>query len=454
VGTFDGLQIGSTGLGAQRRGVEVAGQNIANVNTEGYTRQRVDIAADSGPVTPAIHSTWSSSGLGVRSVEVARLRDAFVDQRLREEAARGAELGTLADTYVSIERIFQEPSDDGLSAVLGDFLAAWDDVANRPGDTGARTQVVERGVTLAGDIAELSSALEALRDASRTELEATVSRVNADAAQVAALQEAILTARAAGTSANELVDQRDLLLERITTAVGGSVRLEDDGTATLFLGGTALVRGSQAASLVVQDVGATGDVAVAWAIDGRVADGLGGRAAGLVQVVDDVVPQYLADVADLGRTVRDLVNAAHVAGYDLAGVPGVPFFVGDGAAIAVNPLVRADPRLLAASGVPGGNLDGSNAQALADLGGVDVAYRELVVGLGVRSQAAQRRDQLQEGVLAQVRAEQEAASGVNLDEELSDLVRFQRAYEASARFITAVDQLLDTLINGTGRVGR
>ncbi|HEX4977133.1 MAG TPA: flagellar hook-associated protein FlgK, partial [Nocardioides sp.] len=355
--------------------------------------------------------------------------------------------------YATIERIFDEPTDTGLSSVLGDFLAAWDDVANQPADVGARTQVVERGVTLANDIGELAAALGSLRDATRTDLEATIAQVNADSAQVAALQETIMAARAAGTDASELLDQRDLLLERITTAVGGTVRYEDDGTATLYLGGTALVRADRSAELVVQTAG-DGDVTVAWSLDGRPASPLGGEASGLVQVVNDVIPGYLADLEAFGRTVRDQVNAVHTTGFDLAGAAGVPFFVGDGAAIEVNPALRADPRLLAASGLPGGNLDGSKAQELASLVGIDGTYRELVVGLGVRSQAAQRRAQLQEGVVAQVRAEQESASGVNLDEELSDLVRFQRAYEASARFITAVDQLLDTLINGTGRVGR
>jgi flagellar hook-associated protein 1 FlgK len=453
VGTFDGLQIGSTGLHAQRRGVEVAGQNIANVNTEGYTRQRVDITADSGPITPAIHSTWSGSGLGVRSVAIDRIRDAFIDTRVRDEAARGAELTTLAGAYTSIERIFDEPSDTGLSAVLGDFLSAWDDVANQPGDIGARTQVIERGVTLANDIGELAAALTSLRDATRTELEATIAQVNADAAQLASLQGTIMAARAAGANTAELLDQRDLLLERITTAVGGTVRYEDDGTATVFLGGTAVVRGDRAASLQVQ-VGADDRVTVAWSLDGRAVSTLGGEASGLAQVVNDVVPGYLGELDTLGRTVRDQVNAVHTSGYDLDGDAGIDFFVGDGSAIAVNPLLRDAPRLLAASGFAGGNLDGSKAQELAGLTGVDATYRELVVGLGVRSQAAERRAELQGGIVAQVRAEQEGASGVNLDEELSDLVRFQRAYEASARFITAVDQLLDTLINGTGRVGR
>jgi flagellar hook-associated protein 1 len=123
----------------------------------------------------------------------------------------------------------------------------------------------------------------------------------------------------------------------------------------------------------------------------------------------------------------------------------------------VNPDLLGRPDRVAASGVgrpaidPTPNLDGSRALELAGLRDIDLAYREMIVGLGVRSQAAQRRSHVQADVINRVRSEQEAANGVNLDEELSDLVRFQRAYEASARFISVVDELLDTLINRTGR---
>ncbi len=453
MGTFDGIQIGSTGLGAQRRGVETAGQNIANVNTEGYTRQRVDITADSGPITPAFHSTWTASGLGVRSVEVSRLRDAFVDSRLRNESARAAELTARATAYRSIERIFDEPGDTGLAAVMADFLAAWDDLANSPGDIGARTQVVERGVTLADDINQIGAALDALRDANRTALETTIAQVNADAAQVATLQEAIMSARAAGTNANELQDQRDLLLERIVTAVGGTVRHEDDGTATLLVGGTAVVRGDRAAQLEVREA-ADGTASVVWALDGRDA-GVAGESAGLLHVVNELVPDQLAQLDGVADSLRTIVNDIHRTGWDGRDPSntGTDFFVGTGRAISVDDVIRQDPRAVAAAGAAG-TLDGSIAAAIAASAGIDQPYRELIVRLGVESQSAHRRVQLQTDVVAQVRAEQEAANGVNLDEELSDLVRFQRAYEASSRFLSAVDEILDTLINGTGRVGR
>ena len=450
MGTFDGIHIGSTGLAAQRRGVEIAGQNIANVNTEGYTRQRVQMTPDAGPVTPAFHSSWSGTGLGIRSVEFTRLRDLFVDRRMREELSAQADLQVRTDAYRAIESLIREPSDTSLSAVLADFLAGWDDVANRPDDIAARAQLVERGRTLAGDINNLRSSLEALQANEVSKLEATVSSVNADAAQVAALQDTILTARAAGMNANELMDQRDLLVQRLASATGGSARYEDDGTVTFFVGGSPLVRGRDAFALATQQTGTTTEVV--WPLDGRPAE-LGGKLGALSETANVLIPDHIAQIDAVATRLMDDVNAVHVTGFDQDGNPGVPFFTTGPGGLAVDPAIVSDPRLVAASGAAG-TLGGSVAAQLAGLQGIDQEYREMVVRLGVSSQSSQRRLQLQDAVVSQVGGEQEASNGVNLDEELSDLVRFQRAYEANSRFISAVDDLLNTLVNGTGRVGR
>lgn len=450
MGTFDGIQIGSTGLQAQRRGVDLAGQNIANVNTPGYSRQRLAITADAGPVTPAIHSTWDGSGLGVRSVEVSRMRDRFLDRRAMEEGTRHAELTELADTLSSIESVFGEPGDTALSSAIADFTAAWDDVANRPDDLAARAQLVEQARTLTARIGQTERDLAALADLKRSETEALVAEVNTRSQQVASMQDSIKNALAAGIDANELLDQRDALVEEIADAVGGTVHHLDDGTVSVFVGGVALVRGNQAYQLTAYSAG--GAMEIRSAADGSIAP-VGGAAKGLLGAVNDVVPRYQADMVAFRDGVRDQVNGLHTTGYDLDGNAGVAFFVDTPDGLAVNGAILADSRLVAAAASPG-TLDGSIAQRIADLDTLDTDYRQTVVSLGVESQSAARRVRMQEAVVNQVDAEREAVSGVNLDEELTDLVRFQRAYEANARFISAVDDLLSTLINGTGRVGR
>lgn len=451
MGTFDGVQIGSSGLQAQRRGVDLAGQNIANVNTPGYSRQRLSITADAGPVTPAIHSTWDGSGLGVRSVEVSRLRDRFLDRRAMEEGMRQAELTELADTLSSIESVFGEPGDTALSAAIADFTAAWDDVANRPDDLAARAQLVEQARTLTARLGQTERDLTALTDLKRSETEALVAEVNTRSKQVASMQDAIKNALAAGIDANELLDQRDALVEEIADAVGGTVRHLDDGTVSVFVGGVALVRGNQAYELTTTTAPG-GVLEIRSAADGSVAP-VGGSAKGLLGAVNDVLPRYQADMVAFRDGLRDRVNGIHTTGYDLDGNAGLAFFVDTADGLAVNGAILADARLVAAAAAPG-TLDGSIAQQIADLDDLDGGYRQTVVTLGVESQSAARRVRMQAAVVNQVDAEREAVSGVNLDEELTDLVRFQRAYEANARFISAVDDLLGTLINGTGRVGR
>lgn len=450
MGTFDGIQIGSTGLAAQRRGVEVAGQNIANVNTVGYTRQRVEIVPDSGPVTPAIHSTWSGTGLGVRSHEVLRMRDAFIDRRVREELTTRGELAESQHTLAAIERVFGEPGDNGVSALLADFYASWDDLANRPDDIAARTQVAEHGRSLTIGLNDLRAAVQRVADDAVVRLDGLVGEVNAMAAEVAALQDTILSAVASGNPANELLDQRDALLEKLAERVGGTTHAEDDGTVTLFVGGIALVRGNRANPLELVDV--AGTAVVQWTADGRPAD-VGGRAAGMLEAVNETVPRYVAELDTIAADLAATVNAVHATGFDRNGVAGGPFFVTGPGGIAVNPAILADPQLIAAASAPG-TLDGSVALAIAGLEGTDDGYRDLVVRLGVEAQAANKRLSLQNDVVSRVRAEEQAAHGVNLDEELADLVRFQRAYEASSRFISAVDELLNVLVNATGRVGR
>ncbi len=450
MGSFGGLFIGASGLGAQRRGVEVAGQNIANVNTDGYTRQRVSIEPAAGQVRPALHSTWNGTGLGVRAVEFQRLRDIFLDRRSHEETARRSELQARTDTFRSIEDIFNEPSDSGLSSVLADFFAGWDDVANSPDDVAARAQLAERGRTLATDINQIRRSLSTLQDVNRSRVESIIEQVNVDAAQVARLQDTIQTARASGLNANELLDQRDALLQGIAEKVGGTARHEPDGSVTFFVGSVALIRGSNSYAMEVNEVG--GATEVVWPLDGRDV-GLGGEAAGLLETINSLIPDYQSQVDAIAADLRDTVNAVHVTGFDLNGDPGLDFFVDTPEGLAINPAILDDPELIAASNTAG-DLDGSVALQIAGLTGVDETYNEVIVRLGVLSQAAQRRQDLQDSVVQQVTFEQEASNGVNLDEELSDLVRFQRAYESNARFISAVDEMLNTLVNGTGQVGR
>jgi flagellar hook-associated protein 1 FlgK len=455
VSDFNGLQIALSSLYAQRKALQVTGQNIANVNTEGYSRQRVDMTADSGPVTPAIQSRYTGTGAGVLTGDTTRIRDQFLELRSYQEHAVDAGLKQSQSVLSRVELAFDEPSDAGLSKLISSFLAGFDDVANHPDDLAARAQLVEQGKTLTAAFTQLDSALATQRSSSVSELDSLVGEVNGAATQIAELNQNITSAINNGFSPNELLDQRDQLVSQLAGQVGVTVQNGDHGQIDVFVGGTALVRGSKASALKV-DVGTdpAQTVRVTWASDNYPA-GVSGTAGGMLSAVNDVIPRYRTGLAAVAQQLASDVNAVHHTGYALDGSPGLDFFTTDPSGqVVVNPAIDADPSLVAASGSAGATRDGSVAQQIAELTGVGDNYQQLVVKLGVETQAVNRRVDVQASIVQNVDAAREATSGVNLDEEMTNMLQFQHAYDAASRFLTAVDQTLDTLINSTGLVGR
>ncbi|HLF41341.1 MAG TPA: flagellar hook-associated protein FlgK, partial [Acidimicrobiia bacterium] len=373
---FDGLRIALSSLVAQRRALETAGQNVANVNTDGYSRQRVELTAEGGPLAAAIHSRWTGGGLGVRSTGTERLRDQFLELRGYQEHAADAGLARSQGILTRVELAFAEPGDTGLAALLSDFWAGWDDVANRPDDLAARTQLVERATTLANGFHQLDSTMATIRRSSITELQAMVADVNGTADRIAELNAQIQSSVHAGLSPNELMDQRDLLVSGLSEQIGVAVRPNPDGSGMVdvFVGGTALVRGTRAEKLAVTvgtDPAET--VRVEWEKDGYPASPTG-QAGALLSAVNDVLPRYRAAVAAVAQQVHDDVNALHTGGYAPDGSTGRPFFSMGPEGLEVNAVIAADPRLVAAAGGPGAPRDGSLAQRLAELSGADDTY--------------------------------------------------------------------------------
>jgi flagellar hook-associated protein 1 FlgK len=461
--SFSGLNVGLTSLYAQRRGLELTGHNIANANTEGYSRQRLRLQGDAGPAVGAVHSVWKGAGNGVEVADVQRLRDVFLESRALHERAADASLRGGQVLLSRVEAILAEPGDAGLQSQLSDFWQGWDDVANHPDDLASRSQLLERSQTLATGLNQASVRIGLQWTASREQLTATIDEINAMAASVAGYNKAIVNATSSGLSANDLTDQRDLLVQRLGELGGVSVRSADSGAVDVFVGGTALVQGSTSERLAVQ--GATGlttpagKVAIGWERDGYPAP-VGGASAGLLNGLNDVMPRYRDGLDAIAVNLRDKVNVQHRAGFDQDGNPGTDVFTG-GSAAALR-VVITDPRDIAASSSAGaggtGDVGGSNAADMAELAGADngpdVAYRQLIVQLGVEAQTANRRVDIQTDILGQIDAAREAEAGVNLDEEMTNMLAYQRAYEGAARFISAVDSMLDTLINRTGIVGR
>jgi flagellar hook-associated protein 1 FlgK len=301
--------------------------------------------------------------------------------------------------------------------------------------------------------------MDAQMSGSVEKLGVVVADVNATAVTVASLNRAIVSGTHARVNVNDLKDQRDLLVQRLASLTGATVRQGDAGSVDVVLDGRPLVAGRTATSVEVGTAAPPSTApAVVWSGD-RTPASAGGEAGGLLHGLTTAVPRYRDGLAQVATRLADVVNAQHRAGYDAAGAhPATDFFVTqpDGRLV----VGITDPARVAASstGTAGGDAGGGNALVLARTGslagGPDQAYRALVVTLGVEAQTANRSVDIQASILAQVDAARESDAGVNLDEEMTTMLAYQRAYEGAARFLTSVDQMLDTLINRTGLVGR
>jgi flagellar hook-associated protein 1 FlgK len=460
---FSTLNLALSGLMAARRGMDVTGQNVANANTAGYTRQRLVSEAIGASTQPAVWATYDGSNGGVRVADVQRLRDAFQDVRSRDAHASQGSLGATSDALSQIESLFPEPSSDGLQSMLDSMWSGFSDVANNPSDPAARSQVIAKANTVATWLNQTSSSLDALSANNLEKLSAIATQINTAAENLAGLNTAILQGGTSGIPVNELLDQRDKLADTLAQLVGGQARVDANGTMGVYIGGAAIVRGNRA-----ETISATTDLSgtrLTWDKDASTVTASGGTAAGLLDTVNNIIPTWKSKLDTVASQLISSVNAVHASAaghptYDANGNPGGAFFTGTTAAnIAV---LISDPSLLAASNQPPGpagpSKDGSNADALSKLAlaanGPNGTYHSLVVNLGIATADANLRATTQNNVTTQVDDARESTSGVSIDEEMTNLVTYQRAYEASGRVLTAVDQLLDTLINRTGLAGR
>jgi flagellar hook-associated protein 1 FlgK len=474
VSTFSGLNTASTALWAAQRGMDVTGQNIANVNTAGYTRQRVEQAAVNGNTAPAVHSVGDGIGSGVDSRTVTRIRDAFLEARGRLEASTTARLTVESQAYGQVEQALREPGPTGVQSMLSDVWTGFSAVANNPLDTAARGQVVERLQTLAAGIRTAAAGLETQWEDTRASLGTMVADANATLGSIADLNQKIRLGTLSGTPVNELSDQRDVLVSSLARQFGATATAREDGSLDVSVGGTTLVTGDSVTRLALAGStalgGVAGDPPRLVTAPGDTTLSPGGTAQGQLGVLTRIVPEYRGGLDSLARGLATALNTAHAAGLDLDGAAGAPLLgngPGTGAVdpatvTAANLTVRVtDPRRLAAAGpAPGGGVtaNGNNADAMYRLSlqpaGVDATYRGLVVGLGVQSAVTSRDLEVQTVVRDQVDAARDAVSGVSLDEEMTHMISYQHAYSAAARMVTAIDEALNTLINGTGLVGR
>jgi flagellar hook-associated protein 1 len=448
ISTFMGLETALRGILAQQRSLDTTGHNIANANTIGYSRQQAVLVA-----TPAFNDVPNGQiGTGVDVDSYKRIRDDFIDVQYRAQTMLKGFWNAQQDGLGQVELTLNEPSATGVQSLLDKFWSSWQDLSNNPESTATRQAVIQAGGALVGGIKSMydQSATIVAQNAINQGL--TVTDINSTVASIAKLDQVMMTSIAQGQGAsNDLLDQRDVLIDRLGGLVNLSTTAQPDGSVTLKVGSfTLLAAGTATPVLTAATFGNDPMTGLPNLTSGKL--------AGLV-VFDTKLTAYQGQLDAIAGALITQVNALQTGGYNLNGASAAadPFFTGtDAATIGVNAALTADPKLLAASDTALQPGNSGNALALAALRGnatIDIAYSSMIAGIGSDSQDMQRNAQNAGALSDALDNRRLSISGVSLDEEMTNLLRFQRGFQASARVLSAMDDMIETLISRTGRVG-
>ncbi|WP_025688185.1 flagellar hook-associated protein FlgK [Paenibacillus zanthoxyli] len=520
--TFHGIETSKRSLFTQTAALNTTGHNIANANTEGYTRQSVKMQASRPMEALAfLRSTAAGQlGTGVEFNSIERVRQSFLDDQYRNENTSLGSWSVRYSTLDKLETIMNEPTDSGIRKVFDNFWNSWSDLSQDPENITNRTVVKETTLALTDAINQVSAQLDALSSDLTSSIALKATEINSYLNTVADLNNNISRLEGLGDNPNDLRDQRDLAIDKLSKLANVQVVQLDSGYQ-VTLGGQVVVTGTQVtqvSSETLQSAYQGGSLT-------------GGEVFGMILSQNQYVADYRRQIDNLAvtlatgdvevtlpagtvlpeGTVLDIngvnvtfnnannnrtlssdtkvtvkgINGLLQLGYTVSGATpqtGIPLFTSrdggslSGRNITLNPEIASDPNKIASSmrvlkvgtsseSVLVGNSDLALAVAglktanfqfssgLTAPGTVDDYFSSIIGQLGVQTAEAKRQSENGQLLTEQVEMSRQSVSGVSLDEEMSNLIKFQHAYSAASRFMTTIDQMLDKLINGTGRVG-
>jgi flagellar hook-associated protein 1 FlgK len=466
MGLSAAMEIGKNGLNIYRVASEVTSENIANVNTPGYSRQRVIL--ESAPPTTA---NGFPIGTGVKISAVERFYDGLLQQQMvNAQTTQGFDT-TKSSVLQQIEPAFNEIANDGIGAAVSKFFGSWQDLTVNPTGTAERQSVITNAQILTDNFQSISRTLNDTIAMQNSSLVPLVDSINATLKDIAQLNGQIKTTELVSGNANETRDRRDQLVRDLSQKIGISFTENSDGTTDIRFAdsGDALVTGATAGefsldktlpnSFAVQ----LSPAGVAPPVFGPVSP-TSGQLGATLALRNTIIPGYLAEVDALATTITTMVNLQHVNNppttnsYDLNGNGGIELFdpVATGAAtFNINPLI-VNTSMIAASSSASLTGDNGNARLISNLqsqklmSGNTLTFNGfwdgLVSKVGLDVASSKKTVSQDEAFGKQLTALRESNSGVSLDEELTNLIKYQRSYQASAKLITTATEMMDTVM--------
>ncbi|MGB9333803.1 MAG: flagellar hook-associated protein FlgK [Candidatus Acidiferrales bacterium] len=453
MGLFGALQIAVQSLLADQGAIDVASNNVANVNTPGYSREEAVLTE-----LPPQQFGNVQFGTGVELQTIQADRSNILELRLNQETQQQGSIDTEVQGLNQIQALFNDNAGSGLGSVISAFFNSFQQLASDPSNVGFRDAVLAAAQNMTAAFRQTAGGLVTQQQDLNQSVVQQVGQINQLTAQIAQLNDEVAAAQTGTSAANTLVDQRGQLITQLSQLLDVTTIDAGNGTITLTTNnGNALVVGTASFALSTQANATTGLQDVFAQGQNITSQITAGSLGGTLALRDQEIPKVLTSLDTLASGIATSVNSTNAAGFDLNGNPGGNFFVpppaGAGAALNFNVAIT-DPSLIAASsdGTSGSN---GNANALAALATQNITgnqtpttfYAGIVSAAGNDAAAAQARQQSVSLLVQQLKDQRGAVSGVSLDEEAANLAKFQTAFDAAARIVTVVDNLTQTVIN-------
>jgi flagellar hook-associated protein 1 len=481
--SFRGLSIGISAIFANQRALDVTGHNISNVNTTGYTRQMI---ANSNSFYQKVGYSGNGNqlqlGTGVDVQEIRQYRDEFLDKKYKKE---NTELGYWSARYSSIEEletIFNDNSEEGLQSVMNDFWNSWEQLSKPTGGLTARASVKENAIAFVETVKSMDQLINNFKRSKNKEIIENVDRVNTIAKSVAELNLKIRQIEANGAVANDFRDERNLLIDELSQMA--KIQVFDGSMVNIAIEGHMLVESGRYEQIAtVPDPNNNGYAKLVW--KGTNDDFLStkGSLMSMIESRDVLFEDFGNKLNNFVIGVAEAVNAIHITGYGTKDNVHRYFFVNEAnnsgtginlSNIAFNPQLNEYDNI--AAGEEDGNVEDNRIalkiaglrlnEYFSDAGyedetnaanrkyNFDEFYRNIIGDLGNKGLEASTSVDAQKLLVDQLDYRRQSVSAVSLDEEMSNLIKFEHSYNAATRIVNAIDEMLETIVNKTGLVGR
>ncbi len=452
------MSLAGQALLTQQQAISVTSHNIANVNTPGYSRQQLNTTTN----TP-LDSSIGPMGSGVSAESIERVYDRYLNDQISNESQGLGRWDAQQGALKRVEMIFNEANGSGLNEAMSKFWNAWQSLTTDPDGTTERQVLITASQVLATTFNQLDADLSQYQQDLDFVVEGTVADINRISQQIADLNEKILSSEVGSVSANDYRDQRELLLKELSELIDIDSFEDASGAVTVSAAnGWPLVTAGQYWQLSTEP-NLAGLQEVVWVDDDGNTTNINaeissGKLRGLLEVRDTIVPDYMARLDTLAGSLMNDINLLHQAGFDLNGIGGEVFFIGTGTAadLEINPNIVADLNLIAAASdaatVPGDSrnaVDIASLQYELNMGGTQSYndyYGTIVRDVGNEVLKSSAYYNHQSDMMVQLENQRESVSGVSLDEEMINLIKFQNAYTAAAKLITTADEMMQTVL--------